>query len=165
MREDFHIDMSGRIYEKRTIGIACLGVNSRTHNGCALRGRLIKRISSELCTGEPKVEDAMLYAICIFFLIKNRLNDIKSLTICNDEDIEYVRRFLMKLLGGNPQFKIRSISELRKILGRDISSPADNFANRYRRRALQRNKWDNGTHINVCELDFKMIEDKWKNIK
>ncbi len=44
MVEDFHIDMSGRIYKRKTIGVACVGTISKNHNGCALKGNIIKFI-------------------------------------------------------------------------------------------------------------------------
>jgi len=39
MKENFHIDMSGRLYEKGTIGIACVSSKTKKHNGCALKGK------------------------------------------------------------------------------------------------------------------------------
>ena len=40
----FHVDMSGRIYEKRNIGIALVGMETKLHCGCALNGNLIKLV-------------------------------------------------------------------------------------------------------------------------
>jgi hypothetical protein len=161
MKEDFHIDMSGRIYKKVTIGIACLGTRSKKHNGCALRSNLIKLIEKTLCVGDISEEHAKIYAICIYLLIKDRINDIETLIICNDEEFTYVKEYLLILLGETATFKIISISDLRKMVGRNIKSLADNFAKCYRKRGLNQNKWDNGKHLDVIEVNFEIIKGYW----
>jgi hypothetical protein len=165
MKEDCHIDMSGRIYKRLDIGIACLfGVKSKKHNGCALRGNLIKFIEHTLCIGSIYQEHAKLYAICIYLLIKDKLDEIASLTICNDEDFTYVREYLLFLLGQTPRFEIISITELRKRVGRDISSPADNYAKCYRKRGFNPSKWQNGKVLDVVEVSYGIIKESWTKL-
>ena len=38
-KDDFHVDMSGRIYEGKTIGIAIVGTKTKISYGCALKGK------------------------------------------------------------------------------------------------------------------------------
>jgi hypothetical protein len=162
MTEDFHVDMSGRIYKKKTIGIACVGTNSGKHNGCALRGNLIKFIQEKLCIGTIMEEHAKLYAICIYYLIKNKLNEIETLIICNDEEFNYVRGYLTILLGqDSSKIKIISIFDLRKQLGRNINSLADNFATSYRKRALKPYKWNIGKQLDVVNITYEIIQQEW----
>src|SRR3989344_3264229 len=122
MAEDFHIDMSGRIYKRKTIGVACVGANSKEHNGCALKGNLIKLIQKNLCLDSKKKEYAKLYAICIYFLIEDKKDKIGSLIICNDEEFLYVKKYLIILLGDSHSFPIISITNLRKKLGKKVGS-------------------------------------------
>ena len=49
MKDDFHIDMSGRIYESKTIGIAIVGAKTKINYGCVLKGNLVKFIKKNLC--------------------------------------------------------------------------------------------------------------------
>ena len=165
MAEDFHIDMSGRIYKRKTIGIACVGANSRSHNGCALKGNVIKYIQKNLCLGSKKKEYAKLYAICIYFLIEDKKDKIGSLIICNDEEFLYVKKYLIILLGHNPSFHITSITDLRKKLGKKVGSLADNFAEGYRKRALHRKKWGQGKKLNVVNITYSLMREKWDLLK
>lgn len=38
MKDNFHVDMSGRIYKNKTVGIAILGTKTKENYGCALKG-------------------------------------------------------------------------------------------------------------------------------
>lgn len=156
--------MSERIYKRKTIGIACVGAQTKAHNGCALKGNLIKYVQEELCTGSIAEEHAKLYAICIYFLIKDKINDIKTLIICNDEDFDYVKEYLIFLLESTAPPNIINISELRKKLGRNINSLADNFAKCYRKRALNPRKWSKGKELSVVSVDFTMIKGCWEKL-
>lgn len=51
MTEDYHIDMSGRLYKERNVGVACVNSTTVKHKGCALKGNLIKHIHKNLCVG------------------------------------------------------------------------------------------------------------------
>ena len=164
-KEDFHIDMSGRIYKRKTIGIACVGAESKRNNGCALKGNLIKFIQKNLCTGDIKDEHAKLYAICIYFLIKEKIKEIETLIICNDEEFTYVKEYLMVLLEqDSSRFKIISITDFRKQLGRRVSSLADNFAEGYRKRALKPTRRSNGKQLDIVEITYEMVKEQWEKL-
>ena len=131
-KDNYHVDMSGRIYNNLNIGIALVGTKTRLNYGCALRGNLIKLIKKELFKGNIFEDSAKLYAICIYILVKEIKDNINLLIICNDEDFEVVKNTLSKLLE-NYNFEIINISEFRKRLGRNIGSLADNYAKIYRK--------------------------------
>jgi hypothetical protein len=135
---------------------------NKKHKGCALKGNLIKYVHNNLCLGSIREEHSKFYAIIIYLLIKNDIERIKSLTICNDEEFIYVKEYLMQLLGDKAgYFIIRNITEFREILGRKIKSPADNCANSYRKRGLNKKKWSNGKTLNVVEINFELIKEYW----
>lgn len=164
MKDDFHVDMSGRIYSSKTIGIALVGTQSKINYGCALNGSLIIKIKRELFRKNIIEDAAKLYAICIYFLVKEVRSDIRTLIICNDEDFQIVKSVLTKLLV-DYDFEIINISEFRKRLGRNIGSLADNYARIYRKKALNLNKLGQGREINVVKVSFKSIKTIWEEIK
>lgn len=161
--ESFHVDMSGRIYEEKTLGIALVRSDKKVHYGCALKGNLVRLIRERLFGKNIFEDSAKLYAICISLLIKNVNEKVKTLIICNDEDFEVVKKCLNKLLSP-VDFEIINITEFRKRLGRNIGSLADNYANIYRKRALKscNNK---GKQLNVVEVTFNIINENWDKIK
>jgi len=164
MRDNFHVDMSGRIYENRTIGIALVGTETKINSGCALKGNLIKLIKRKLFNKNIFEDSAKLYAICIYLLVKEIKEKIRTLIICNDEDFEIVKRVLSNLLQ-ELDFEIINISEFRKRLGRNIGSFADNYANIYRRKALKPNRWAKGKELNVVKINFSIIKKYWNENK
>lgn len=164
MAEDYHIDMSGRIYTQRTIGIACVSTQHKKHNGCVLKGNLIKLIQKNLCLGSIKEEHAKIYAICIYLLIKDKLSEISKLIVCNDEEFCYVKEYLLLLLETKPVFEIQSITTLKRVLGRNIQSLADNYAKCYRKRGLNKNKWNKGKELDVVEINYGIISKYWKKL-
>jgi len=159
-KDTFHVDMSGRIYENRIMGIALVGVKSKINYGCALKGNLVKSIKKELFKANIYEDSAKLYAICIYLLIKDLKSSIKTLIICNDEHFETVKKALINLLI-EYDFEIINISELRKRLGRNIGSFADNYAKIYRKRALKPNKLTKGKELNVVKISYKTIKKYW----
>jgi hypothetical protein len=162
-KDNFHVDMSGRIYENRTIGIAIVGTRDKINYGCALKGNLIKLIKKELFKKNIFEDSAKLYAICIFLLIKEIKNNINTLIICDDEDFEIVKNMLSILLK-DYNFEIINIVEFRKRLGRNIGSFADNYANIYRRKALKPNRWAKGKELNVVEVTYNLIKRYWEEL-
>jgi len=164
MKDNFHVDMSGRIYEERTIGIALVATENKTHYGCALKGNLVKFIKKNLFKKNIYEDSAKLYAICISLLVKNVRKEIKTLIICNDEDFEIVKKVLNRLLSPI-DFEIINITEFRKRFGRRISSLADNYANIYRKKALKPNRWAKGKELNVVEVNYKLIKRYWEENK
>src|SRR3989344_8588155 len=123
-KDNFHVDMSGRIYEGKTIGIALVGAKTKINYGCALKGNLIKLIKRELFKKNFFDDSTKLYAICIYLLVKEIKDKINLLIICNDEDFNVVKIALSNLLK-DYNFEIINISEFRKRLGRNIGSFAD----------------------------------------
>jgi len=164
MGDDYHVDMSGKISNNRTIGVAIVGTRTKIHFGCALRGNLIKLIRRKLFSDNSSEDCARLYAICIFLLLENIKEKINTLIICNDEDFRIVKLTLNHLLG-NVNFDIINISEFRKRLGRDIGSLADNYSKIYRRRALKPNRFSEGKKLNIIEVNFQLIKEYWNKIK
>ncbi len=158
--------MSGKLRKEMTVGIACVGSKTKLHRGCVLRGNLIKFVGRHL--GDMKIgpNRAKLYAICSYLLIKGRVTEIQRLVICNDEDFEYVRLYINQLLGKEltliePKFDIINITEFGRQLGRNIKSPADNYANSYRKRGPDRTKWDRGIKLNVVPINYELIKHYW----
>lgn len=47
-KDSFHINMSGRIYDEKTIGIALVGTETKVNCGCAIKGKMIKLIKKHL---------------------------------------------------------------------------------------------------------------------
>ena len=97
-KDNFHVDMSGRIYEEKTIGIALVGTETKVHYGCALKSNLVKFIQKNLFKKNIYKDSAKLYAICISLLVKNIKDNIKTLIVCNDEDFNVVKKVLDYLL-------------------------------------------------------------------
>ena len=167
-REDCHIDLSTRFYEKGNTGIAFVGARSRAHKGCGIKPKLKRYIEKHLCVGSIYEDYARLYAICIYFLIKGDLDKIKRLVVCNDEEFTYVKEYLSTLIesdGNQIDFEIINITEYRNILGRNVKSLADNRARSYRKRALKPNRWHNGPTINVVSITYEMVHEKWVLIR
>jgi hypothetical protein len=164
MRDNFHVDMSGRIYENKTIGISIVGTETKENYGCALKGNLIQLIKRRLFKQNFYEDSAKLYAICIFLLIREIKDKINTLIICNDEDFNIVRKNLIVLLR-EFNFEIIDIGEFRKRLGRNIGSLADNYANIYRRRALKPNRLSKGKELKITKVNYKIIENCWRELK
>ncbi len=162
MSEYFHVDLSLRLYEQGTTGIACINSKTKIHNGCALPDRLKRQIEKNF-VGGLRENYAKLYAICIYYLIINKLEEINTLVICNDEEFLYVKEYLYFLLNDSPfRIHIISITEFRKQLGgRKIKSLADNASKSYRKRALKMNKWDIGVKLDVLTITYDMIKNKF----
>ena len=164
MKIDFHVDMSGRIYEERTIGIALVSSDKKRHYGCALKGNLVRLIKRRLFRKNIFEDSAKLYAICIAILKKSVRKDIRTLIICNDEDFEVVKKVLNYLL--KPvDFEIINITEFRRRLGRNIGSLADNYARIYRRKALKSIKNQIGKELQVTAIKFDLIKQYWGEIE
>lgn len=163
-KDDFHIDMSGRIYEKKNIGIALVGTSTKTNYGCVIKSNLLQLIKRHLFETDVYYDSAKLYAICIYLLVKNVKNNTKTLIICNDEDFKVVKKILDYLLK-NYDFEIINITEFRKRLGRKVGSLADNYAKIYRRRGLKPTRHNHGKKINVIRVSFKIIKQYWEVLK
>jgi len=163
-KDDFHVDMSGRIYEKRNVGIALVGTNTKINYGCVIKGNLLQLIKKHLFETNIYYDSAKLYAICIYLLVKNIKNKARTLIICNDEDFRVVKKILDYLLE-NYTFEIINITEFRKRLGRKVGSLADNYAKIYRRRGLKPTRHNHGKKINVVTVNFKIIKQYWEILR
>jgi len=164
MNEIFHVDMSGRIYEGRTIGIAIVGAKNKINYGCAIKGNLLKLIKKRLFKKDIFEDSAKLYAICIFLLVREIKEEVQTLIICNDEDFNIVEKVLDYLLD-EYSFEIINITEFRKRLGRNVGSLADNCANIYRKKALKPTRWTKGKKLNIITINFKIIKKYWDELK
>ncbi len=160
VKDNFHVDMSGKIYEEKTIGIALVGTETKINYGCALKGNLIKLIKKELFKKNPLDDSAKLYGICIFLLVREIKEKISELIICNDENFEIVKKIIARLLRGT-SFEIINISQFRKRLGRNIGSLADNYANIYRKKALKPTRLSKGKELHVVGVTYKLIKQYW----
>ena len=166
MKEDFHVDMSGKIEKLVDIGIACVGSISKINAGCAIKGNMLKKIKKELFCGNKFKERAKVYAICIALVLKANKFEVNRLIICNDEDFRFVKKYLLGLLGNSMKgIEIINISEFRKVLGRKINSPADNFARCYRKRGFSYTKRNYGKDINVVKITYHQFKEIWHKIK
>ena len=166
MMEDYHIDLSVRLFDEGATGIACVGAETKKHNGCVLSRKLKKDIDKHICSLTSSKNRAMIYAICIYYLIRNNLENVKRLIICNDENFVYTREYLHHLLNDeNYSFKIISITEFQKILGRNVKSLADNYARQYRKRGLSEHRWNKGHRLDVAKINFRMIKNKYVSDK
>jgi len=100
--------------------------------------RLKKELEKNL---DADYDYARLYAICIYFIIKDDLNIFDELIICGDEHFIAVKEYLNLLFQGDQEFmskKIKSIYELRiETDNKNIRSYADDVAYSYMRRALK----------------------------
>jgi hypothetical protein len=165
MTQDYHIDLSGCFFHRGNTGIACYGNIEKNHCGCVLKSNLKQKIDKTLCIDYKSKEYAKLYAICIFYLIIDKLNDIKNLIICNDENFGYVKKYLEALLPHPILFEIIDITEFQNKLGRKIKSLADNKSKSYRKRGLKENRWKQGPNLKVIEITYEMIKQKWLELK
>lgn len=161
-----HVDTSVKLHKSKNTGIAYKIIGSNKHKGLVLHRKLKKELKRDL-----NIQDdyARLYAICIFFIIKEDLNLFDTLIICGDEDVTYVKEYLDILFYGNSNYhskKIMSITELREITGdKKIRSYADGVARSYRRRALKcLAKQQQGTSLNPVKINYGSIRILWNEI-
>lgn len=160
----YHVDLSNKFWKDKTTGIACVESERKRHIGCALGNRVKRYIEKKLYKYEERIERAKLYAICIYYLTRNEKMD--ALVICCDENFSIVKHCLLCLFDkSNAPLKIISIIEFRKTLGRSIKSPADNYARAYAKRGMKKMRWNTGAHLNVIEITYAMIKEKWEKIK
>ena len=160
---EFSIDTSCKLYESRKTGISFKIVDSNFHKGLVLSSKLKRDLKAD--------EDwARIYAICIYYLIKDELNNFNILIICGDEDYTTTRLYLNILFKNNPNYKnksIHSMNELREVTGkRKLKSYADNMARAYRKRALKSLKRiQEGRQLNPIRVSYKEIKEKWQRIE
>ncbi len=162
-----HIDISGRFYQKSHSGIAFKIIPSQEHRGLIISKKLKKLLNKNLDLNNSY---SKLYAICIYYLIWDKLDHFDNLVICNDESYSEVKRYLDLLFKDNQNYFCKfiiSLSQLRKISGDSkIRSYADHIANIYRRKALKSlRRRQRGILLNLVELNYQMISEKWRALK
>lgn len=92
-----HIDTRNRFYQKRNTGITYKIIKTNEHKGLGISNKLKRELDRDLNANE---DYARVYAICIYFLIKDDLNKFDVLIICNDELFFHVKEHLDKLFSG-----------------------------------------------------------------
>lgn len=162
-----HIDTSCKLYENKNTGIAYKILESEKHKGLALKRTLKKELSRKLTINK---DYAKLYAICIYYLIKEDLDLFDVLVICGDEHFPRVKKYLNCLFNNNQDYndkKILSIAELRKLTGdKKLRSYADGVARSYRRRALKSlYKRQEGVSLNIVKINYNNIKSLLEKIK
>jgi len=162
-----HIDTSNRFYQKRNTGIAYKMIKTNEHKGLGISDKLKRELDRDLNADE---DYSRLYAICIYFLIKDDLDKFDILIICNDEAFLYVREYLDILFLDNKEYfekEISSLAKLREITGdKSIRSYADNMTGIYRRKIFQKiQRRQKGVRLNIVKVNYKMIVEKWKEIE
>ncbi|HNZ52077.1 MAG: hypothetical protein BWY36_00427 [Candidatus Diapherotrites archaeon ADurb.Bin253] len=162
-----HIDTSHKLYEKHVTGIAYKIVKTKEHRGTALSPKLKKELEKKL---DANYDRARIYAIVIYFLIKDKLNLFDDLIICNDEDFQSVKEYLYLLFQGDSDYlkkNVKSISELRVETGdKNLRSYADDIAYSYMKRALRSiARRQKGIPLNVLKITFDMFKEKWMEIE
>jgi len=161
-----HIDTSGKLYERKDTGIAYKIINRGEHKGLVLSIKSKKGLRKNL---KIHKDFPRMYAICIYYLIKDNLDDFDILVICADENFSHVKRYLDLLFKDENKYSkkdIISIYQLRKISGnKSLKSYADGIANSYRRRGLKSiSKKQEGIPLNVFDINYIKIKDKWLEI-
>lgn len=161
-----HIDTSNRFYQKRNTGIAYKMIKTNEHKGLGVSNKLKRELDRDLEAGD---DYARLYAICVYFLIKEDLDKFDVLIICNDELFLYVKEYLDILFSNSKEYfrkEISSLAKLREITGdKSIRSHADNIAAIYRRKIFQKiQRKQKGIQLNIVEINYKIIAEKWKEI-
>jgi hypothetical protein len=162
-----HIDTSRRFKQRGHSSVAFKIVSSGKHSGIILSNRLKRELDKNFSMQENY---PLLYAICIYYLIKDKLELFDNLVICNDEDFRSVKKYLDLFFGDNVSYgskNIVCIGDLRALLGdAKVKSYADNIANIYRKKALKPlRRQQKGIVLNICEINYKKIELKINEIK
>lgn len=161
-----HIDTSVKLYQRKNTGIACIVPKTDFHKGAALSIKLKSELERDL---DAAREYARIYAIVIFYLIKDDLDKFDTLIICGDENFTQVKGFLDILFEDYPEFfkkNVHSISEYREITGDTrLRSAADHIARAYRKRALRSLQvQQTGRTLNKVPINYGLISEKWQEI-
>jgi len=161
-----HIDTSGRFKQKMSSGIAFKMIDTGIHKGCCISNSLKRNLDRDL---EAQEDYARIYAICIYYLIKDSLDEFDTLIICNDEHFLEVKLYLDNLFSEDLNYSNKAITDLntlRKIMGDDtIESYAHGIAGIYRKKALlciQRRQ--RGIPLNIVDINYQIIYGKWEEI-
>lgn len=162
-----HIDTSHKLHERNDTGIAYKVIGTNEHRGTAISLKLKKELEKKLDADQDR---ARIYAIVIYFLIKDKLDIFDELIICGDENYYSVKKYLHLLFKDTKSFltkTIKSVAELRIETGdKKLRSYADDVAYSYMRRALKSIiRRQKGTPLNVIKITYNMFYLKWMEIK
>jgi len=166
-KREMHIDTSSRLYENKDTGIAYKIIQSNGHKGLVLSKNLKKELEKNLRINK---DYARVYAICIYYLIKEDLDKFDILVVCSDEKYYHVKRYLDLLFEGSGEYSkkyIMSINKLREIMENvGLESYAHKISNSYRKRGLKSIvRKQKGIFLNVVEINYNKIKDKWFEIE
>ena len=158
-----HIDTSSKLYERKGTAIAFMMLKNNFHRGACLSFKLKKELERDLKINK---DYAQAYAIFIYYLIKDYLDIFDILVICNDENVNKVKKYLQSMFQNDNKFsekEIYSIRELRILTGdHKLRSYANNIANSYRRRGLKKlQRQQKGIPLNLLKINYRMIAEKW----
>ncbi len=152
LKDSVHIDLSKKFWEKGNTGIAAINSDKGFHRGIAISMKIKKVLRKN--SAKTNYTPARLYAVCIWKLVKEDLNTIGSLIICNDAPFEEVKFYLKHLT--NNQIEIKSLLNYRKELNKKLKSLADSPAKSYRKKALKPWKLQN-PKFNSVRIKYKEI--------
>ncbi len=161
-----HIDTSRRFYQIGDSAIAFKVIPTQEHKGMILSNNLKKELKRDLHCEE---DYERMYAICIYYLIKDNLDLFENLVICNDEKYVSVKSYLDLLFRDNSDYlkkNITCLNELRRISGDlKLKSYADNIANIYRKKGLKSEfRKQRGVRLEIVEINYRKVKDKWEEI-
>lgn len=161
-----HIDTSVKLHERRDTGISYKIVKTNEHKGFGLSIKLKKELERDL---DAKYDYARIYAICIYYLIRDDFDLFDVLVICGDENYSQVKGYLDLLFSEDKRYyekKVISLHELRNITeDKKLKSYADKISNSYRKRALKSKvRQQKGIELNPIKVNYKMVYEKWKEI-
>lgn len=162
-----HVDTSCKLHENVDTGIAFKMIKTNEHKGFGLSLKLKRELERDLYAD---IDRARLYAICIYYIIKEDLDLFDILVICGDEDPELVKDYLSILFENERKYgekTVISVSELRRITGnKTIKSYAHGVANSYRRRARKSLvRQQKGTPLRVVPINYSLIYTKWMELE
>ena len=161
-----HIDTSCKLYENKDTGIAYKIINTNEHRGLVINKKLKKELKKKF---DMRKDFAKLYSVCIYYLIKDNLNEFDILIICADEKFEKVRDYLDILFKNDKEYskkEIISLVKLREITDdKNLRSAADKIANSYRKRGLKSLKRkQEGILLNTTPINYNKIIEKFNEI-
>lgn len=166
-RRVMHVDTSAKLYERKDTGIAYKIIKTGKHKGVGISLKMKKELERKLDADHDR---ARVYAIVIYYIIKDDLDLFDDLIICGDEDFTSVKEYLFLLFREEEAFspkEIKSIVHLREEIGdKNIRSYADGVASSYRKRALKSiARRQGGVPLNVVKITYQMFFDKWIEIE
>ena len=162
-----HIDTSRRFKQIGESSVAFKIIETSVHKGVVLSNKLKRELDRDF---EMDKNYPLLYAICIYSLIKDKLDLFDNLIACKDEDYVTMKKYLDSFFNGNEKYlskNIMCIGDLRKISGDSkIRSYADGIANIYRKKGLKPiHRRQKGVELDICEINYKLIKELIEKIK